>query len=1462
MGVKPSVGQFSEYNAGIPIKKRRYPLICSPSQPTEDSPLLSTENESEQKGVSSPLQGSAISNDSIVATSSNIGGVEASLNTSGAVGSSNASVAAGNLTVTGATSSNISGGEARLNTSGVVGSSNASVAAGNLTITGVAASLNAGSIAASSTSRIVTASSTASSVTAGSNASNAVETSNSSGVAARVSNVSSIAASVSCFSDASERSLTEKEKKSSDDTDGSMVQGNSNLLRVKLEEQSFTVHSRTLFDSDSQGKLVATGESDNILRKSTESELDLVGNDPRSLFGTDSKGKLVATGESDNILKKPTKSELDLVGNVPLTLNIGKVIYSQQNRDGKCRSQLPTVSGNPGLSLGSREYLSAMASGNNEHGFQNQEKAEPVSLNLSLSKGECSAQLKSTNVQPNTNGADMLADRTNWDLNTTMDSWEVPASDDGASQKTTHMDDIKPLICSAGMTATSMPIQRKILEEFECILSSQQYSAEDSLRLGLSMPHLHLNSKEKPSGSSAEVDLRKVITNINSPGESMPVAKLTMVNFKPVKSEPFDESIKTNSVVVKAKPMGLLNSTRVKCELVEKCSSESSKSSSLSPLNSVDVRSIKPEPVLEGNQETPKRMEGSLNQSDDQMLRPLDTATVPTSTDLSLHGDVSTHVEHFIQAKEIKPCGEAEDASKMISSEVHDVNELKISGKIDNCTSQNKNVEDPDHCRLKFVDVRLPDSRGTVEGSVSDEEKINLSGDIQEEDSYGSNYESDDNRELAAAMDMEHDGSAEDDFEDGEVREPVENTEIGTPICERREARNGNDGDSGYRNSEFVGFVGDKNPFSSSVKVKETQGEDPGKTSEDNTNECIDTTVNQDSTTEADKEVCLQESSAVDMHSSPTGKKRPIKAMPRKALDVSETEDTVKVQEGEQTSIEASDTSQGTSVTIAPGADAAKKINSEGNSNSVLPKAEAFLNGDDAGKDVNDGGNRSRIINLSRASNLSSPGRTRSISGRTLQSQVGRERLPDVALEGDKFHPRGRDEAYGDSSHRFSRERHHDQPSRNNRISFMRGRGRISSRIDTLRGGRDSECNFASEFYNGPTEFRVVRHKYASAVSDADLNFSSYNNGQDGAYFGAGRGGRKILSDDSSIFPHLPRRRRSPGGRDGPAACGLPSVRRVPRNLSPSRCIGEDGSELVGLRHMRGFSDDHTDPMFAHSQPSFEGLDGPFARGNREFPSVQRRGLPRTHSKSPTRPRTRSPGPWASLRRRSPNGFGGPLELRNRRSSPIYRMGRMRSPDTYFAGEMVLRRHGSPPYLSRPSNDLRDLDPVRDHGHPRSGIPNRSPSGRVLLRNSRRLDIVDPRERNDGDDYFCGPMPSGRFHELGTDGNADERRRYGDRRGPVRHFRPPYSGADSENFHLNAEGGPRSFRFCTEDDPELSERGNMREREFDGRIKNQPGNAPRRTRNIEEQEGNFRHGGQVWHDDGFDDMSRVKRKRF
>lgn len=456
-----------------------------------------------------------------------------------------------------------------------------------------------------------------------------------------------------------------------------------------------------------------------------------------------------------------------------------------------------------------------------------------------------------------------------------------------------------------------------------------------------------------------------------------------------------------------------------------------------------------------------------------------------------------------------------------------------------------------------------------------------------------------------------------------------------------------------------------------------------------------------------------------------------------------------------------------------------------------------------------------------------------------------------------------RDEIYIDAPHRFSRERHQD---RNSRLNFGRGRGRVNNRI---RGDWESEREYSGEFYNGPSQqFRGSRSKYASAIDDPDLEYN--NVGPDDSYVVNGRLGRKPLNDGSYIAP----RRRSPaGGRDG-----IQMGHRNPRAVSPNnRCIGGDGSELGGMRHsekfMRGFPD-----SLEYSRPQqFEGLDGRFSRGRgRNFSSMQRRGgLARMRSKSPVRSRSRSPGQWSSPRRRSPrrrspDGFGGHPEMTHRRS-PLYRVDRMRSPDRpVFTGERVVRRHGSPQFISRASNDMRDIDSARDHGHPRPGISNRSPSGRILIRNNRRFDIVDPRDRADNDDEYFGsggPMHSGRMIEHNnSEGNGEERRRFGERRGPVRTFRPPYNNSNNnvgENFHLNSEDGPRHYRFCS-DESDFHDRGsNLRERDFDRRMKGRTGNGPpRRTRNMDEQEENFRHGGQVWSDDGFDDISRVKRKRF
>lgn len=426
----------------------------------------------------------------------------------------------------------------------------------------------------------------------------------------------------------------------------------------------------------------------------------------------------------------------------------------------------------------------------------------------------------------------------------------------------------------------------------------------------------------------------------------------------------------------------------------------------------------------------------------------------------------------------------------------------------------------------------------------------------------------------------------------------------------------------------------------------------------------------------------------------------------------------------------------------------------------------------------------------------------------------------------------------------------------------MRGKGRMSGRFGSSRNEWNSDHDFGSETSYGPSDYRVVRHKHASEM---DIECNDYRIPQDGNALG---NRRKTLNDE---FPSLRRnslRRDPPGDRDGPVTRGGQMLRRIPRNMSPSRCNIEASSDMTGLRHgdkfMRHISDDAIDPVFSRPQVLYDELDGQLVRGNRNFSNMQRKGYPRIRSKSPDRPRTRSPGLWSSPRRRSPNGLS---ELSQHRSPAMYRMGRMRSPDrACFRDEMVDRRRGSPSYVARQHpNDLRDVDSGREHVHPRSANSNRrsSPS-RVFPRSGRRADALDSREMGDGEEYINGPLHSNKFHELRGDGSIDERRKFIERRGPVRSFRPNFSN-DSDNFRFHLNDGPRQFRFCDEAEAEFVERSTMRDREFEGHnehMKHQSLVENRRIRNIEEQQdGNYRPVERIWHDDGFTD-DRMKRRRF
>ncbi|KAF5742633.1 hypothetical protein HS088_TW09G00684 [Tripterygium wilfordii] len=1291
-----------------------------------------------------------------------------------------------------------------------------------------------------------------------------------------------------------------------------------------------------------------------------EEEKQNIDDENGKTFDTDIKEKVVPADKADNIMSIAEKTELKLEPNEALAVNVGKETHDQHTGKGKSISERSLIFGNAELSLGLNNDNPSSVVGQSEEGSQSTpEDLEPISLNLFLSKGESS---KGDSIQSYRKGPNLHANRSNWDLNTTMDSWgnsvggaakgqltsDILSTGDGGLVK-------KPFICSP-MVVPGDATEKKILVDSEHRSSfaksstlsgdsGQKYFPEDSLNLRLSPSCIPFNLSREPSCSSVEVDSGRVLPNI-SMLRGLSVSNLNMINRSCVKTEPSEDSIKHGLAGAKTYLM------EVKSELNEKVSPEVLKSSNSCTLKLVDPRSIKSEPFL--NAETMETLKQPLDHSNKVVLQAQEVGKPACSTSFSIRCGKSDVLEHSVQDKgaevseevpkkacegheqvaseiisgpagsigneqnvvttadktlkrpldhsnkivlqaqdvEKKPAcstnfsircgksdvldhsmqdkgaevgevlpkkayeGHAQVASEIISGPAGPTgNEQNVITTADTEMTTAKNVDNPEQFRLQLTDEFCQEFCANGGGCVSDEEKINIPGDMLEEDSYGSDCESDGNHDLNVSLITEQ-NHEEEDYEDGEVREQLVDAAKEGPTYEKTEekfiATNLND-----KITNYAGLPGYGDPCSSHFGNNDAKIEDAGETNDDTFVDRVDTAHDGSTDKAADQDGCLQEFSTIGVPTTEHERKTPVQAVQKELLDISEGRVAEEIQEPKKQSDQGIDGSQGTLDTVPQASDdnIEKSIMVE-NTETALCKRESSLDGDNAGKGIDGGGNRSRIINLARSSNVSPPGNSRYMPGKLLSTQPGRERLTDIALERDNIHPQGRDESCNISSLKFTRERHQDQLSRNSRFNYgrgrgwvsSRGRGRVSGRGDSLNDDWETERDFDPGYYNGPTEFHLPRHKYASGMAEAEIGCDNYK-------------GRKLLNDESPTFRRGLSIRRPPGGRNGPAR-SLQMIHRVPRNISPSRCMGDDGSEVVGLRNgekfVRGFPDDGTDHELARTQQPYDG-DGNFFRGNRNFSSAHRRGgFSRIRSKSPIR--SRSPGSWSSPRRRSPDGFGGRPDLPHRRSGEIYRMGRMRSPDPpCYPGEMLMRRHGSPLYTSRPSNYLREVDSRRDHGQPRSVIPSRSTAGRVVLRNNRRFDIADPRERNDGDEFFAGPMHSSRFSELSGEASSEERRRFIERQGPVRSFRPPYDGTDGGSFHLNTEDGPRPFRLCPEDDPDFHERGN---REFDRRITVRPGNVSRRTRGIEDEEGNYRHGGQVMYDNGFDDMSRVKRKRF
>ncbi|XP_019157259.1 PREDICTED: uncharacterized protein LOC109153840 [Ipomoea nil] len=1146
-----------------------------------------------------------------------------------------------------------------------------------------------------------------------------------------------------------------------------------------------------------------------------------------------------STNSADNCVKGSlTESSLEVVENIPVNVkmeNIGK------QAEGNIKFQSSAHSGrNIELSLGPQRHNLPL--GVQRHnlplGVQNRGGSEMPNnldtslLSLSLNKEKAiDSQIGRSNSRSNDDSPDIDTNRSNWDLNITMDAWE--GSGNGfqdtdnidALSKISTRDDLKPSLSSFSMLGACSDKGKQICGVFEQISSKQSSKSEDSIFLSLGNTFHGLDFSKRQFGSMTKADsiphtIPRTITNMNS------------VGCDTVKVEPIDESERGNILPVEFP---------IKCaeKLIEK-------------------KSIKSEPLQETNQESCRMSSMTLHQSvgnvvpskesSSTLLVPLTpekllSARVATFSELSVSGELSNQSEHSVHTKEVYARNNALDqmnACIVIQNENSALKGLNSScSKVDACELEGVKIDSLEMSQLKQVNEQHQALVASCEGSVSGEQDMNISVDMEEEQLYGSDYESDSNHACTVHIDEGRPcGKEDDDYEDGEVREPIlqltkENTiALGTDSKKNI--------DSGLH---AMATSSNDNNVQSSCDEKDEIAMIHHEAINDCSKECGGDTV-------CDKIVdqVLGKGGSLSTSISenvPTCSYdfMPVNVTQQIHFDQAGAEDR------QEENIEgvlgdgALDASNDMRVTVTKIEDA-NGTNKAEQLNSSLANAETPLNGNSA-RDSN--AIKSRIINLPRTSNSTSPSKARSVMGRPLSSRSGRERYFDA--QDERLHLSGnRGEMYTDCSNKYARERIRDRPYASSRVSFMRGRGRVSGRFGRSHRYWDSERDFS---FTRRDDYCFPRHKRAAAIGDAEVERNDFDISPNGAVMGLSRG-RKHLNGESPSFRHSSSRRLSPD-RDGHATMGIQILGRMPRNSSPSRCIDEDGSEFVGLRHgerfVRNLPNDIIDPLYRS--------DGQFVRGKKFFPTIQRRDFSRMRSKSPDGSQRHSPGPWTSSHRRAMEGLDDLSELQQRRSPVMYRVDRMRSPKCdYFSEEIVPRRRGSPSYVARSSNNMRDVDAMQEHGHPNS-LSSRSPN-RLFPRNTRRADGVNCRERVDDDEYFSGPINSSRLHELRGDGSSDERRKFTERRG-VRSFRPPYSN-DTENFRFHPDGGPRNFGSSPEEDAEFMERTNTREREFDAHIETGPGIAPRRMRNMEEQEGNYRP--QLWHGDGFNDASRLKRRRF
>lgn len=736
-----------------------------------------------------------------------------------------------------------------------------------------------------------------------------------------------------------------------------------------------------------------------------QANVDILASKPVEAKQGISLGSLDDLGSKKVILqneKSPEPENPDRSMIVAQTADVKREIVCGQT-EGVYRLQHSSGKMNVELSLGPKESLvPALEHQQNEAIFHKSDKSDSL-LSLGL-HGEKRDLCEKKDSAMDTVSNPVCANRSNWDLNTTMDVWEGSTSRDafahglvniGGFSKTDSCHNDKSSLTIASAAFLGSDKGKHILDghmSSSSKSSTQLCKTDDSLGLRLAMSCVD-TSRER-SSLSDNLDFTSV-----TPILSLKPVQLPVVNAsRTVKLEPVDDNSKHDCSIgsCSSTNMESLKLSSVKRECANNLGLETILQSSISLKKLDDRRSVKSEVVQERKQEGCKSTDATMvsvarimqhqescasSSAQPVSLLPQgpSPARLSTCSEITTNGDFSSQSDQSFHSKSHHD----DIPDELTAIPIRQENNLSRPCKIGILS-----VVDQDKSELARIDEHTVELCQNDAVAANVEEKINLSSEMleDEEDSFGSDSESQQNCTVDTTCEKE-----DEEYEDGEVREHVQRSADGDPTVEGKNADTANL-ELVKSDSENISVPSADQSISASViEEKDTVKKDLDETHTDPIKDYVGVCYEP-----SGEDNIFQESHEVS--ALVADEKRAISVTDQQ-LDLSGK--YVNESPKKEVSLDMpTDESHGNGVEI--GGEVTTKVS--GDNDLTLPKVEASPNGQDAAKDSSNAGNKSRIINLSRPSVMAPPFKTKSFSNRLLASRSGKERYSDFDGE---FQPRG-----------------------------------------------------------------------------------------------------------------------------------------------------------------------------------------------------------------------------------------------------------------------------------------------------------------------------------------------------------------------------------------------------------------------------------------------------------------------